>query len=89
MARGEYKGYTLSKCPYYIREGLNYIVCEGYEGGSRAVKSFKTEANKERHQLHYCFDINGYCDCSQCILLEVKQKLIYKGLREGDDESDT
>lgn len=77
-----YKGEFETKCPYYICEGDANIVCEGYEGKTKSVKSFKSVQEKADHQQSYCFDPNHYRDCSQCILIDAKYKLIEEGLRK-------
>ena len=88
MARKRYAGITATQCPYYISESDTFIACEGYESSTIEYKRFKTEKQKMRHQSTYCFDVNRFSDCSHCILMDAKYKLIEDGLRDDDERTD-
>lgn len=81
-----YKGVVLTQCPYYISEADTHIDCEGYNGNTLTSTYFKSEESKKRFQKEYCFDPNRYSDCSHCILIDAKYKLIEQGLMEDETE---
>lgn len=81
-----FKGKVYTQCPYYICESETRIVCEGYKGNTNNTTGFKSESEKELHQKTYCFDVNHFRDCSYCIVLDAKYKLIENGLKADTGE---
>jgi len=86
QVRKYYKGLIYTKCPYYMGEARQHIKCEGYVFGTVTATCFYSENQKQRHQREYCFNINRYRDCPQCVFIDVKYKQIEEGLREEDTD---
>lgn len=61
------RGGTDTYCPFYVREALKSITCEG-QVGDCVMHRFKTCAEMRMWQEQYCFG-RGYKQCPQAVVL--------------------
>ena len=55
------QGTTKAVCPYFIREGVRTITCEGFTNDAKSVQCFRTPAQKLEYQREHCFCFNAEC----------------------------
>lgn len=54
-------GTTDTKCPYYIREALYSISCEGIIDGTDLMVRFATIEMRKEHQENFCYYYPNGC----------------------------
>lgn len=65
------------ECPFYIKEGERFIVCEGVIDGTVSVQRFKTMTEKQKYEIKTCGCRGG----SKCPHYKSVHSLYDKGLR--------
>lgn len=60
------------KCPYYIKQSQNRIVCEGVCSNNRINIWFENEQVKSDYIKGHCYNINTQCHISR-MLASVKR----------------
>lgn len=61
MSKYSCKGETSTKCPFYIRESLLSITCEGEDEQAEFAAKFKTQDEKLEWQKKRCFQVTPDC----------------------------
>ena len=61
MFKGKGNAITNTQCPYYIRDSLKQITCEGVVSGSEMSMKFDSESGKLKYQKQYCFSYPNNC----------------------------
>ncbi|MFR1036970.1 MAG: hypothetical protein ACLSF7_13215 [Acutalibacteraceae bacterium] len=61
MSKYSCKGEVAAKCPFYIRESLLSITCEGEDEQTEFAAKFKTQAEKLDWQKKRCFQVHPDC----------------------------
>lgn len=65
------------ECPFYIKEGERFIVCEGVIDGTQTVQRFKTINEKQKYEIKACSCKGG----RSCPHYKSVYSLYDKGLR--------
>ena len=50
---------ALIKCPFFIKENVDYICCEGYIKNTSMLTRFPNSALKREHEKKYCYKEDG------------------------------
>ena len=61
MSKYSSRGEASTKCPFYIRESLLSITCEGEDEWTEMAAKFKTKEEKLEWQKNRCFQFEPDC----------------------------
>lgn len=73
MFKGKGNAITNTLCPYYIRDSLKQITCEGVVSGSKMSIKFDNESEKIEYQRQHCFTYPN--ECMICKGLDAKYQV--------------
>ena len=65
------------ECPFYLKEGDKYIVCEGIADGAKCVHRFKDNVQKSLYEVDFCSSRNG----KKCQYYRTLSMLYERGLK--------
>ncbi len=61
------------KCPFYVKDKPNYIVCEGIVHGTKVHLWFSGEKKKTKYIQEHCYHI-----CQRCPIADMHERVNMK-----------
>ena len=72
---------ALIKCPFFMKENVDYICCEGFVKNTSMLTKFPTSQAKREHEKKFCYKEDGG-KCPLAVNLYEK----YKKIEEREKE---